>query len=152
MGAKQSAAAKDKNAGTNDATSAPAPLLKFGVILQGVSGSGVSAVQTAAALPDGRVLRVDDQFLTSPPIYSLEWNSPNHPGYGFGIGENAKTDNSVWEYGGRSEQHEAAAVAAASGTSSQSRRMTLTRCMLLFCFLLDCAAVAPRPSGRWLPI
>ena len=108
MGAKQSAAAKDKNAviGTNG-TSAPAPLLKFGVILQGVSGAGVSAVQTAAALPAGRVLHVDEQFLTSPPIYSLDWNSPNHPGYGFGIGEEAKTDNSVWEYGGRSEQRAA---------------------------------------------
>ena len=105
MGAKQSAAAaaKEKNAGTStNGTSAPAPLLKFGVILQGVSGAGVSAVQTAAALPDGRVLHVDDQFLTTPPIYSLDWNSANYPGYGFG-GED-KRDDSVWEYGGRSEQ------------------------------------------------
>ena len=103
MGAKQSATAKENNAAvsSNNGTSAPAPLLKFGVILQGLSGSGVSAVQTAAALPAGRVLHVDDQFLTSPPIYSLEWNSPNYPDNGYGFGGDDKRDDSVWEYGGR---------------------------------------------------
>ena len=103
MGAKQSAAAAKENdaTATNDATSAPAPLLKFGVILQGLSGSGVSAVQTAAALPLGRVLHVDERFLTSPPIYSTEWDSPNHPDNGGG-GLWSKAERAVWSYGGRS--------------------------------------------------
>ena len=102
MGAKQSSAAAKETAAasTNDATSAPAPLLKFGVILQGLSGSGVSAVQTAAALPMGRVLHVDERFLTSPPIYSTEWDSPNHPDNGGGLW--AKAERDVWSYGGRS--------------------------------------------------
>lgn len=108
MGAKQSSAAtKETATATADGTatapasaSAPAPLLPFGVILQGLSGSGVGAVRSAASLPMGRVLHVDERFLTTPPIYSSEWGSANHPDQGLGGG--AKADRTVWWYGGRS--------------------------------------------------
>lgn len=122
MGAKQSAAAKETAtaATTSDATvtSAAAPLLQFGVILQGLSGAGVSAVQSAAALPTGRVLHVDERFLTSPPIYSTEWDSPNHPDNGGGLW--SKADRAVWSYGGRS-------VAVIEAAQTAQRRLRAGR-------------------------
>ena len=119
MGAKQSADAPTETAAaaTNDAASAPAPLLKFGVILQGLGGAGVSAVQSAAALPMGRVLHVDDRFLTSPPIYSTERNSPNRPDDDCGLWSKAERD--VWAHGGRSVT---IAVTETAGTVTAQRR------------------------------